>query len=63
MVLEMVKSKLSRDTHVQDKFGLGYVDTVPDHEIEVAKTDPVQCVQEQELCCVAGITSFKNGAR
>ena len=29
----------------------------------VAGTDPVQCEQEQELRCVAGITSFKNGAK
>ena len=29
----------------------------------VAKIDPVKCEQEQILRCVAGITSFKNGAK
>ena len=29
----------------------------------VAETDPVQCEQEQVLPCIAGITSFKNGAK
>ena len=29
----------------------------------VAETDPVQCEQEQVLCGIAGITSFKNGAK
>ena len=28
----------------------------------VAETDPLQCEHKQELRCVAGITSFENGA-
>ena len=27
------------------------------------ETDPVHCDQERALCCVAGISSFKNGAK
>ena len=29
----------------------------------VAESDPVQCEQEQVLYCIAGIISFKNGAK
>ena len=29
----------------------------------IAETDPVACEQEQVLRCVAGIKSFKNGAK
>ena len=29
----------------------------------VAETDLVQCEQEQELRCVAGITAFENGGK
>ena len=34
MVLNIVQSKLSRDMHMQDIIGLGYVHTVPDSEME-----------------------------
>ena len=29
----------------------------------IAETDPVHGEQGQVLCCVAGITSYKNGAK
>ena len=28
----------------------------------VTETDPAQCEQEDVLCCVAGIITFRNGA-
>ena len=34
MALKIVQSKLSRDTHLQDKVGLSYLHTVPDSETE-----------------------------
>ena len=37
MVLNIVQSKLSRDTHVQGKVGLGYVHTVPYSETVLQK--------------------------
>ena len=64
MVLYIVQSKLSRDTHVEEKVCFGYMFTL--YRIvkrSVAETDPVQFEQEQELCCAAGITSLENGAK
>ena len=46
-----------------DYFDLGHVHAVPLVKRSVSETDRVQCEQEQVLCCVAGITSFKNGAK